>query len=158
MTTSAPIRSTPQLGQPYTYPLPRPEVEGVRRPYTFAAAVAAAGSDVLLISERLRENTRIVHVSVDFAAGTAGELWVYPIIAYADAPTVVGVTETVAYSYVLDGPMHYLSGDAMTWRIDVAVPAPEGTYLGIRAQNNNAGAELTYRAVIVTEESRRVPA
>jgi hypothetical protein len=46
----------------------------------------------------------------------------------------------------------------MTWRIDVAVPAPEGTYLGIRAENHNAGAELSYRAVIVTEESRRVPA
>jgi hypothetical protein len=158
MTNPVPIRSTPQLGQPYTYPLPRPEVEGVRRPYTFAATVAAAGSDVLLIAERLRENTRIVHVSVDFASGTAGELWVYPIIAYADAPTVVGVTETVAYSYLLDGPMYYLSGDAMTWRLDMAVVVPEASYLGFRAVNENLATELSYRAVIVTEESRRVPA
>jgi len=153
-----PIRATVERGQPAAAAVPRPEVETIRRPYTFAATVPAAGSDVLLMGERLRENARVVHISVDFADGVAQELLVYPIISFADAPAVVGVDEYTPYEYLLEGPMHYLAGDDVIWRLDVAIPAPEGTFLGFRAVNENAASELTYRAVLVTEESYRVSA
>ena len=156
--TDIPISRTPNVGQPELAGYQRPEVESVRRPYTFAAEVVAGGSDVLLTETRMRENVRIVHVAVDFMDGAASDLQVYPIVAYADAATIVGINEQVPYSYVLEGPMHYLAGDAMTWRLDVAVPAAEGTFLGFRAVNLNGATPLTYRAAIVTEESYRVSA